>query len=338
MEDNRVTSASSDKRNLGFVKLRRGLKEHLHHSRMSSNASTLFVWLLLSARHSGSRCGCVEANYEDVMRNLGWSYSKVRRTIGELAQKGYIIVTPAANQHAITTIRIPKFDAWENDSAVSTGEHTETSDKSAMCSGVLSALSTVGRRSEHSRPPISQKTHELQAPKNAVEGEEKKNGNANAVRRSVDAGRRAATSGFSLSEKRGKLHARMIAKVATEHDSYQDFIRHCLERGRDHPFGNEEREAFEALGYKPNLKDPVLTYGFVEAAVEVHEKHRGQGLSRGNLCSKVIDYCKTEQERAKTLVIPGINASEYYWPPDFQIHRDRLREQERRVEGNRDRA
>jgi len=137
----RCDHESNQKRNLGFVKLRRGLKEHLHRSRMSSNASTLFVWLLLSARHSGPSRGCVEANYEDVMRNLGWTYSMVRRTIGELAQKGYVIATPAANQHAITTIKIQKFDTWEDDSAVSTGEHTKTSDKSAVSSGVLSALS-----------------------------------------------------------------------------------------------------------------------------------------------------------------------------------------------------
>ena len=202
MEDNRATSASGDKRNLGFVKLRRGLKEHLHRSRMSSNASTLFVWLLLSARHSGPGRGCVEANYEDVMRNLGWTYSMVRRTIGELAQKGYIIATPAANQHTITTIRILKFDAWEDDSAASTGEHTKTSDQPAVSSGVLSAPSTGEQSSEHSRPPISQKADELQTPKNAVEGIEKKNGTADAVRRPVDAEHRIASKPFLFWRKR----------------------------------------------------------------------------------------------------------------------------------------
>jgi len=123
----------------------------------------------------------------------------------------------------------------------------------------------------------------------------------------------------------------MVAKVTSAGDSYRDHIRHHRARGSEHPFGNKEREAFEALRYKPNLEDPLLTGGFVEAAVEIYEKHGGKGLSPGILCSKVIDYCRTEQECAKTL---GDSGSEYYWPPDFQVHRDRLRDQERRGEGN----
>ena len=151
-----------------------------------------------------------------------------------------------------------------------------------------------------------------------------------AVRR-TDAERHAPSSRFSPSARREKLHARMVAKVTSAGDSYRDHIRHHRARGSEHPFGNKEREAFEALRYKPNLEDPLLTGGFVEAAVEIYEKHGGKGLSPGILCSKVIDYCRTEQECAKTL---GDSGSEYYWPPDFQVHRDRLRDQERRGEGN----
>jgi hypothetical protein len=158
---------SRERRNLGFVKLRRGLKEHLHRSRMSSNASTMFVWLLLSARHSGSTRGSVEANYDDLMRGLGWSSSMVRRTLEELISKGYISVTPAANQHEITVIKILKFDTGEDDSAVLTSEHPKNS---AVSTGALRAVFTSEQSTEQSRPYNLQSQRDLQAPKNAVEG------------------------------------------------------------------------------------------------------------------------------------------------------------------------
>jgi hypothetical protein len=305
---------SSEKRNLGYVQLRRGLKEHLHRSRMSSNASTLFFWLLLSAYHSGPKRGCVEANYEDVMRNLGWTYSMVRRTMGELAQKGYIVATPAANQHEITKIRIPKFDTREDDSALSTGEHSKTSDEPAMSGGVLSALSTGEHSSEQSRPPISRKAQELQTPKNAVEGIEEKNGKADAVRRPEDAEHRIAIrKSFSPSERRKNIEERLAVEVRKNGNTFDDEL------------DDEGWRVFKYVGYEP--PDPrSLPSGFVCAAWDVYDTHKGKLPSPGNLCSKIIDRCVSEQKSWRTL---NGDPSEFYWPPDFKEHRDRLRAQER---------
>ena len=116
------TPSSRAKRNPGFVKLRRGLQEHLHRSRMSSNAATLFVWLLLSAYHSGRKRGCVETNIEDLMLALGWTRSMVKRSLAELDLNDYISFRGAANQYELGTIKILKFDLEVDDSARLTSE------------------------------------------------------------------------------------------------------------------------------------------------------------------------------------------------------------------------
>jgi hypothetical protein len=157
-----VEQWSSEKRNLGWVKIRRGLRDHLHRSRMSSNASTLFVWLLLSAYHSGPKRGCLETNIDDLMRGLGWSRSMVKRTIEELVRKDYILFSGAANQHGLGTITIFKFDVESRDSARSTTEPSTDHNISAR----LSAQSTCEPSSELSNPSISQNEHGLQTPKN----------------------------------------------------------------------------------------------------------------------------------------------------------------------------
>jgi hypothetical protein len=317
MQPNNPTSvpAASEKRNLGFVKLRRGLREHLHRSRMSSNASTLFVWLLLSAYHSGPKRGCVETNYEDVMRGLGWYRKLLQRSIWELTRKGYVRVTPAANQHGMTIITILKFDVQEFSSAQDTGVLTKHSaqDTAEDSAHVDSVPTTVP-----SRPPILQEMLDLQAPKNALEVKNKKNEKRNAVRRRFDAERLAdRTPPF----RKENLQNRLEKKIESTNDSYLDWIDSCRKRGEGHPFGTEEQKAFEATGYKPDLGSPLLSFDFVTTVVDVYEETRKKDISAGNLCSRIIDRCQSERER---------NYGEgYYWPPDFQDHRDRLRIQER---------
>jgi hypothetical protein len=325
MQPNNPTSApaSNEKRNLGFVKLRRGLREHLHRSRMSSNGSTLFVWLLLSAYHSGPKRGCVGANIEDLMFGLGWSRSMVKRSLEELASKGYISFDGAANQHELGVIRILKFDVEERDSARFTGEPSKNSDTSAELSARLNAQSASEPSTEPSNPSNLQSQCDLQVPKNALEVKNKKNEKRNAVRRPFDAELRASSKGFfSSSEKRKKLLANVAAKIREQDDSFGSYIEICKKKGYDHPFGRDERKAFEALRYKPDLQSPLLSFDFVMAAVEVCEANEEKGVLPGNLCSKLIDYCDTERKK---------NGGHYY-PPDFLTHRNLLRTSERAVE------
>jgi hypothetical protein len=340
-----TTSASTEKRNLGWVKLRRGLREHLHKSRMSSNAVTLFVWLLLSAYHSGPRKSCVEVNIDDLMMFLGWNRSMAKRTLEELIQKGYITFEGAANQHGLGTIRITKFDTEETDSTRLTGEPSTISQNSGELTAQLSARLTAeltGEPStEPSRPANLQSHEDLQAPKNAVEVKDLKKGKKehhDAVRRPVDAELRVAHQpeihgrgeppskpspqaeaselhrrGFSSLKRKKKLEARIAAKLMEGGNAF---------------FGDlddEERAAFEFIGYKTEYPQN-LPAGFVYAAWEVYEEHKDEGLSLGILCTKIIDHCMSEQKSYKTL---GMDPSEYYYPPDFVEHRERLRAKER---------
>jgi hypothetical protein len=118
-------------------------------------------------------------------------------------------------------------------------------------------------------------------------------------------------------------------------DTYPYWIEHCKKEGVQHPFGDEEQQAFAEIGYSPDLTSPLLTFGFVTATTIVCDDYRGKGISAGNLCSKIIDYCIRE---IKTQVKGGLDGSNFYWPPDFQEHRDGFRAKERNIEYIADRA
>jgi hypothetical protein len=161
----RCDHASNQKRNPGFVQIRRGLLTHLRG--MSGNAVKLYLWLHLSAYWFGPKRGCVEVSYDGVMLGLGWYRKLVQRCIRELVQKSYIQVTRAANQHEVTTIKILRFNVGECDSgedtSVSTKNHAEDrAEDSAQHPGVPTSVP--------SSPSISQNSHGLQAHKKAVEG------------------------------------------------------------------------------------------------------------------------------------------------------------------------
>jgi hypothetical protein len=320
MKENKATapSASTKKRDPGFVKIRRGLLPHL--TEMSSNAVKLYVWFHIRAYWFGPKRGLVEASPEDIMCGLGWSKSMVRRTVKELARKGYIRVVAAVNQHQLTRIKILKYELEKSISAVSTGEQSKNS-------AVSSAVSTSEQSSEHSNHSNPQMSHDLSDHKNA---KNIRSVEADAVRRQFDAERRVPGSGFSPSAKREKLHARLAAKIAAAGDSYSDYIRHCQRKGREHPFGKLEREAFAALRYQPDLDSPLVSSTFVATAREVYQENRGKGLSPGILCCKVIDRLdRYRKEDEKWASQSGRPSDGYFYPPDFKEHRDQMRAQER---------
>lgn len=304
-------SASSGKRDPGFAPIRRGLLEHW--LALSVNARALYIWLHLKAYWSGPKRGCVEVSFDDMARGNGWSYSMVRRTIEELTRKGYIQVARAANQYQFTTIRILRFDVEQSDSAVSTYEHTKLADNSAVSSGALSAVSTGERSSEHSKPINVQSYQDLHTPKKAKKVKEEKKGDRDAVRRPIDAELRISSKGFSPQKRKQNLESRLIEKGLKDESFFDDNLDKL------------QRAAFAATGY--TLRDPrKLANGFVSAVEVTWDKCKGTEISQGNLCSKIIDYCLAQQESCKKL---GAPVSDYYWPPDFQDHRDRLRAQER---------
>jgi hypothetical protein len=142
-----------------------------------------------------------------------------------------------------------------------------------------------------------------------------------AVRRPVDAEHHLASrKSFSPSEKKAKLTTRLAKAIRLNGSQFSGGLE------------TEERAVLQAAvnAMRYTAKDStVITDGFACMLTEVYEKHKNDGTSTGNLCSKVIDRCLSEQKACKTL---SSDPSEYYWPPDFQDHRDRLRVEERRAE------
>jgi hypothetical protein len=318
----------TEKRDPGYLKLRRGLLPHLYS--MSSNAAKLYVCLLLRAHwQPGPKRGWVAVRYEDLAHDLGWSYSMVRRTILKLIRKNYIEVRRAANQYELTQIKILKYDLEECNPAPFTGEPTKTAESFGSPSAALSAVSIAERSTEHSNPATFQNQQDLQTPKKLEEVKKarsaEKNEKYDAVRRLFDVQLPVPISHFkgaSRLKRKQNLTAHLAAKIRDE-GSFLDYIEDCKKRGCEHPFDLEKREAFAATGYVPDLKSPLLGFDFVMNVQEVYDDNRGKGVSSGNLCSKIIDYCERERKRCG-----GGN----YYPPDFVEHRDRLRAKERTSE------
>jgi len=298
---------------------------------MSSNAVKLYVWLHLSACFSGSKRGCVEASFDDIARALGWTSKTLQRTIEELERRPYVRVERAANQYELTTIRILRYDRHSN-SGVDKFDH---SNSDAVDSAVDNGVDKFDHGGVHSNPPMPLEDQSLRASKNAVEVKKEKK-ELDAVRRRFDAELPVASSSLKAkpnpnpsSNGRAKLQARIARRIANADERFSSYIEACLKRGHPHPFGADEQDAFRAVGYKPDLSSDHLSFSFVMSVVNVYEEHRDKGVTPGNLCSKVIDYCTTNRKKDITL---GGNGDGYYWPPDFQQHRDRLRRQERQEE------
>lgn len=293
--------------------IRRGLLAHLRE--MSGNAVKLYLFLHLNARwQPGPRRGWVEASFDDMAKALGWSQKTLQRTIEELEAKPYIEVERATNQYELTRVGILKYDLEESTSAV---DKSDQSRRVAVDRGVDRGMDKSERSAVHSKPANAQSQQDLRAPKKVVEVKEEKKGKADAVRRPFDAERLAdRTPPF-----RENLQNRLEKKIELTDYSYPDWIKCCQKRGKDHPFGAEEQQAFEATGYQPDLSSALLGCDFVLTVVEVYDETRKKDMSPGNLCSRIIDRCQSERERN--------DGEGYYWPPDFQDHRDRLRFQER---------
>jgi DNA-binding Lrp family transcriptional regulator len=299
-------------RDPGYVKLRRGLLPHL--CEMSDRGAKLYVWLLLKARFAPPKRGWVEASFGDIARELGWSSKTVQRAIQELAAKGYIEVERATSQWELTRIKILKYDAEDPAFRVDKSVHSKDE-------GVDRGADKSVHGSVHTPTSIPQSHQDLQAPKNAVEI--KKERRLDAVRRPVDAELPVMPPPFrgaSRLKKKQNLTARRAKAIHVNGNQFKG--------GLDRDERAVLQAAINATRY--GAKDStVITEGFTSVLMEVYEKHKNDGTSPGNLCSKVIDRCLSEQEACKTL---GADPSDYYWPPDFMEHRNRLRVKERATE------
>jgi hypothetical protein len=279
----------------------------------------LYLWFHLKAFWQPPKRGRVEASFDDMARGNGWSLKTLQRTIEELETIPFIEVERATNQYELTRIRIVKYDLEESTSAL---DKSVQSDTAGLDYAEVSGVDKFDCSTVHSKPASQQHQHDLQAPKKVKEVKELKNGTADAVRRPFDAKLPLSEQrGFSPSEKKKKLTARLAKAISANQDSYRTFIEYEISRGREHPFGDEERQAFSATGYKPDLNSPLLSFDFVMTVLDVYEQTRRKVILPGNLCSRIIDRCQSEKERN--------DGEGYHWPPDFQEHRDRLREQER---------
>lgn len=305
------TQKSSTKRDPGFVKIRRGFLDHLPD--ISANATKLYIWLHLTAFWEGQKRGLVEASFYDMARGNGWSLKKLQRAIDELEARPYITVERASNQHKLTRIKILKYDLDEAYSAVDKSDHSKCS---AVDTAVDSAVDSAVVKSVHSNPAKPQDQQGLQAPKKYRSIEEKKDG-LDAVRRPKDAELHSADKKvFSPSERKKRLAVRLREAVRRNGNEF------CGELNK------VERAAFEYIKYSPCALHS-LSDGFVFSVWLLYKDHKDKLPLPGILCSKIIDKCLSEQESNKK---QGIEPSDYFWPVDFQEHRNRLRAEERKRE------
>jgi hypothetical protein len=118
------------------------------------------------------------------------------------------------------------------------------------------------------------------------------------------------------------------AKIDEQDGTFVAYVEWSEKGNYGHPFDADTQKAFAVLQYKPDLNSRRLTRDFVSCAVDVYEEHCHKGIAPALLCTKIIDECRKRQKSEPN----GC----YFWPPDFQAHRDRLRaaESEQAVAAN----
>jgi len=151
---------------------------------------------------------------------------------------------------------------------------------------------------------------------------------ANVVRRPKNAERRVVLSQGKNCEPSVRKSKKLLATCLAERIiAGGDTLRAALDRTekrtgkRYDEWWLDVAKVFEWLGYPLNENDPAASYEFVAAVYDTWDRYGSRDdLTRGNFCSKVIDYLEKCQR-------DGEDGA--YWPPSFQAHRDELRRIER---------
>jgi len=234
------------------VELNRRILEHW--PKLSSNGAKLLIWLAAKAKRGEAKIAL-----EDLADAWDWSKSTVRRTLKELAVKNLISVTPAANQHEITVIKIL-------DSAVSKNERT--SEPSAVLI------------SEQSNPQDSALagvlTDEYSADDPALLTNQQSN-NEPAVFKDEQ------SKPSNCLETKEQLAERIAAKIAAS-------------GGLAGELTDSQHKALEYLSFQCDPR--YLSFGFVAIAGLLYGRADGNLPSPGRFASRLIYECLEEQKAA----------------------------------------
>ncbi len=148
----------------GFVKLRRGILDHIPG--MSPQVLKLFIVLLLLAEPMGASRGVVRASVNDLASAANMRRQTLLKAADQLAAMGWIEISKARNQHAVTAWRIVKYDAFAGaeygTGKPSAGAEGVTSNSPVVVTEVAPALNESGTSNRSNRL----KPFKLQAPKN----------------------------------------------------------------------------------------------------------------------------------------------------------------------------
>jgi hypothetical protein len=159
-----VDTFSKPKKDPGYVQLRRGFLEHI--PRLSRNAATLFIGLLISADWKD---GTLEMD-EKFRAHLGFPLRIFQRAKQELLRKGYIAVVRRGNQHRPTIVQILKFN---NEAQTTNGASTAPSER-AQAGAQTTAQATNGSSYGLSTLVSNSEISKLEPPKNLKNKEVKK--------------------------------------------------------------------------------------------------------------------------------------------------------------------
>lgn len=159
----------------GFVKLRRGLDEHL--GRMTGDALKLFVKLLLVAHwRQDEKLGQAEINFSAVAQEFGWCRRRMKYAVAELRHGHYVRILRRGNRYAETLICVEKFDSRGATNSTSTRVEGQKMNGRGAPGGPSSCTSTPVTPFEIKRaaPPKKGLRREEGSSKNGGAPEEKK--------------------------------------------------------------------------------------------------------------------------------------------------------------------
>lgn len=154
---------------IGFVKLRRGILDHVRDGRMSLDEFSVYVLIILKANHhNGSWNGCALALSKEAQKSERWC----QRVMASLRKKGYIVGSPSVGRGQYS-IKVVKYFHISTDSVknkvslqtpyLSEGVHSDT--LRPQKASVVTPLQEViqEQRKEKSRPHNSRSFRPLRS-------------------------------------------------------------------------------------------------------------------------------------------------------------------------------
>jgi len=319
-----------------FIRLRVGLLEHYEDGRMTPTMMNVHVIVLGQADYE---TGFWKGSAAKIFSAWGGQLSlrTIQRALEALYGGGYLKSFHKPGQRHNYPVAINKYliktgkhkGYWLNASATTVPQNAvyelagdentgDTSDPTAHCVTDRDTTATSSAPIEGGVLARSQDSREVEKDFRGSQSQSR-DLDAGLPVKPVSAPAKRKSNSKSKHSVDGRLMANLQGKIL---DAGNSLGLSLAPLGKKPFLDEDQRAAFEQLGYEPILDSPLLTTHFIDAVVEIVAENLDTNRAPANLCSSVIDLC---EKRIK-------DGEPAYYPPEFIAHRDHLQKAQRNVE------